>query len=82
MKFKLLSGDGELRPHVQAEKLPKSKKATGHRRVSAWLSSDEEVEAVAGFRVSECLASGKFFYVDDLVSGSADRSKGYGGGFF
>lgn len=36
------------------------------------------VKAVAGFRISECLAWGKFLYVDDLVTAEADRSKGYG----
>jgi GNAT superfamily N-acetyltransferase len=40
---------------------------------------DGEVKAVAGFRISECLAWGKVLYVDDLVSKSGERSKGYGG---
>ena len=34
--------------------------------------------AVAGFRVGENLAWGRFLYVDDLVTLSAHRSKGYG----
>lgn len=38
----------------------------------------EEVKAVAGFRVSECLAYGKFLYVDDLVTQESNRSQGYG----
>ncbi len=44
--------------------------------------NDGEVKAVAGFRISECLAWGKFLYVDDLVAKSSDRSKGYGGTLF
>ncbi|HEY9659827.1 MAG TPA: GNAT family N-acetyltransferase, partial [Allocoleopsis sp.] len=36
------------------------------------------VVGVAGFRVSECLAWGKFLYVDDLVVLEAERSKQYG----
>lgn len=44
--------------------------------------SDGGVRAVAGFRVSECLAWGKFMYVDDLVSKDGERSKGYGGELF
>lgn len=34
--------------------------------------------AVAGYRLSENLAWGRFLYVDDLVTDSAARSRGYG----
>jgi GNAT superfamily N-acetyltransferase len=51
----------------------------GYKLAYVW---DGEVKAVAGFRISECLAWGKFLYVDDLVSKSSDRSKGYGGALF
>ena len=44
----------------------------------AYLQVDELVLAVAGFRISESLAWGKFLYVDDLVSKSGMRSQGYG----
>jgi GNAT superfamily N-acetyltransferase len=47
-----------------------------------YLQVDETVQAVAGFRISESLAWGKFLYIDDLVSKSGDRSKGYGGELF
>lgn len=40
------------------------------------------MKAVAGFRISECLAWGRFLYVDDLVASANDRSKGYGGTLF
>jgi GNAT superfamily N-acetyltransferase len=40
--------------------------------------SANSVKAVAGFRLSECLAWGKFLYVDDLVTAEAERSQGYG----
>ena len=43
---------------------------------------DGEVKAVAGFRISECLAWGKFLYVDDFVAKSGERSKGYGTALF
>ncbi len=43
-----------------------------------YLPVDETIQAVAGFRISESLAWGKFLYVDDLVSKSDNRSKGYG----
>jgi GNAT superfamily N-acetyltransferase len=43
-----------------------------------YLRADGIVRAVAGFRISESLAWGKFLYVDDLVSRSDSRSQGYG----
>ncbi len=48
----------------------------------AYLQADEIVRAVAGFRISESLAWGKFLYVDDLVCRSEDRSQGYGAELF
>ena len=73
----------ELRPHVSAEefvpRVRRQMEAAGYRL--AYLS-DGGVKAVAGFRVSECLAWGKFVYVDDLVSKEGERSKGYGGRLF
>ena len=73
----------ELRPHlVPDEFLPRVKKQTeiaDYKLAYVW---DGEVKAVAGFRITECLAWGKFLYVDDLVAKSSDRSKGYGGALF
>jgi GNAT superfamily N-acetyltransferase len=45
----------------------------------AYLESEGEVCAVAGYRVLESLFSGKFLYVDDLVTSQCDRSRGFGG---
>ena len=73
----------ELRPHVkQDEFLPRVKKQAEMADYKLAYVWDGEVKAVAGFRVSECLAWGKFLYVDDLVSKSSDRSKGYGAALF
>jgi GNAT superfamily N-acetyltransferase len=73
----------ELRPHVPAEgfvpRVRRQMEVAGYKL--AYLS-DGGVKAVAGFRVSECLAWGKFVYVDDLVSKEGERSKGYGGQLF
>jgi GNAT superfamily N-acetyltransferase len=38
-----------------------------------------EVRCVAGYRVVEFLAYGRFLYVDDLVTAEDARSTGYGG---
>lgn len=74
----------ELRPHVSAgEFVPRVKRqmeTAGYKL--AYLADGDEVKAVAGFRVSACLAWGRFVYVDDLVSKEGERSKGYGGQLF
>ena len=70
----------ELRPHVSADDfLPRVRRQVQTAGYKLAYVRDDEVKAVAGFRISECLAWGKFMYVDDLVSKSDDRSKGYGG---
>lgn len=45
----------------------------------AFLESEGEVCAVAGYRFLESLFSGKFLYVDDLVTRESGRSCGFGG---
>ena len=45
----------------------------------AFLESDSEVRAVAGYRYLESLFSGRNLYVDDLVTRDSDRSRGFGG---
>jgi GNAT superfamily N-acetyltransferase len=75
----------ELRPHLQADLfLPRVKKladTTGLRLVC--LLDGGEVKAVAGFRIGEWLAfDGKYMEIEDLVTKSGERSKGYGGELF
>ena len=73
----------ELRPHVTEEEfLGRVQRQTALAGYRLAFAIDDEVKAVAGFRISECLAWGKFLYVDDLVSKSDQRSKGYGGALF
>ena len=70
----------ELRPHVQPDEfLLRVKRQVEIAGYKLAYVTDGEVKAVAGFRISECLAWGKFLYVDDLVAKSEERSKGYGG---
>jgi GNAT superfamily N-acetyltransferase len=45
----------------------------------AFLESENQVRAVAGYRFLESLFSGKFLYIDDLVTRESDRSRGFGG---
>jgi GNAT superfamily N-acetyltransferase len=73
----------ELRPHLQAEEfLVKVKRQSERADYKLAFLTDGEVKAVAGFRISEGLAWGKFLYLDDLVAKGVERSKGYGGALF
>jgi len=45
----------------------------------AFVEANGEIRAVAGYRFLESLFSGKFIYVDDLVTRDRDRSQGFGG---
>src|SRR5437016_9473283 len=49
------------------------------RYLLAFLEFDGEIRAVAGYRFLESLFSGKFLYVDDLVTREDARSRGFGG---
>jgi GNAT superfamily N-acetyltransferase len=73
----------ELRPHLRADEfLARVKKQAEIADYKLAYVLDGEVKAVAGFRISECLAWGKFLWVDDLVAKDGERSRGYGGRLF
>ncbi len=81
---KCFSVMAELRPHlVEKDFLSRIKRqqATDKYKLT-FLESENEIKAVAGFRTGECLAWNKFLYVDDLVTKSGERSKGYGQALF
>ena len=73
----------ELRPHVSPDeflrKVKRQSEIAGYQLV---YLTDGEIKAVAGFRISEWLASGKYLEIEDLVSKSGERSKGSGGQLF
>ncbi len=69
----------QLRPMLTAEKFVEQvavQQAEGYEL--AYLEHGEAVVCVAGFRVIHVLWSGKTFYVDDLVTDEAQRSRGHG----
>jgi len=73
----------ELRPHIQRDEfLPLVKRLTEIAGFQLAYLTDSEVKAVAGFRISEWLASGKYLEIEDLVAKTDERSKGYGGELF
>lgn len=70
----------ELRPHLKAESFVERvlrQQAQGYRL--AFVEEDGKVQACAGYRLSESLSWGRFMYVDDLITASAARSRGFGG---
>lgn len=73
----------ELRPHLRRDEfvptVRRLAEVAGYRL--AYLD-DGGVKAVAGFRISEWLAGGRYLEVEDLVAAEGERSKGYGGELF
>ena len=71
----------ELRPHFHdADKfIERVQRQQRDGYLVAFVEADGEIRAVAGYRFLESLFSGKFIYVDDLVTREVDRSSGFGG---
>ena len=69
----------ELRPHIAEETFVAKVRELEHAgyRLACLTESGTPV-AVAGFRLGENLAWGRFLYVDDLVTLSEHRSRGHG----
>jgi len=69
----------ELRPHLEVEAfvhIVKRLQKDGY--ALAFLEDSGQVASVAGFRIIRALFCDRFLYVDDLVTLSTERSKGYG----
>lgn len=69
----------ELRPHISEAQFlcrVRRQEKAGYRL--AYVQALNSVVAVAGFRLGENLAWGRFLYVDDLVTLAEHRSKGCG----
>ena len=74
----------ELRPHfTDRKKFVEQVRRQQHDGYElAFIEAGGEFRAVAGYRFLESLYSGRFMYVDDLVTRARDRSAGYGGKLF
>ena len=69
----------QLRPHLeQAKFLEQVRYQMKERYQLVFLKIEEQTLAVAGFRISTCLALGNFLYIDDLVVDEFNRSHSYG----
>jgi GNAT superfamily N-acetyltransferase len=73
----------ELRPQIsRADFLPLVRRlAAGNGFRIAYLE-DGAIQAVAGYRVAEWLAGGRYLEIEDLVTTAGARSRGYGGELF
>lgn len=71
----------ELRTHIAIEEefLDRVARQQKEGYLLAFVESEGEIRAAAGYRFLESLFSGKNLYVDDLVTREQDRSRGYGG---
>jgi predicted GNAT superfamily acetyltransferase len=49
----------------------------GYRVLASFDDGDRDAAAVAGFRIEEKLAWGRFLYVDDLVTAANRRGRGH-----
>jgi ribosomal protein S18 acetylase RimI-like enzyme len=73
----------ELRPHIQSDEfLPLVRRLAEIADFQLAYLTDGEIKAVAGFRISEWLAGGRYLEIEDLVVKSEQRSRGYGSEIF
>lgn len=69
----------QLRERLAAEEFEKRVAEEAHEGYKlAFLESESQIVAVAGFRIYHMLATGKTMYVDDLVTDANARSQGFG----
>lgn len=70
----------ELRPHLKDEasfiEQVQRQHKNGYHLVA--LYEGNKVSALVGYRFLETLAWGKFIYIDDLITHTISRKKGYG----
>ncbi|MGI8604398.1 MAG: GNAT family N-acetyltransferase [Verrucomicrobiales bacterium] len=74
----------ELRPHLEVEEFVRQveRQRREHGYALVLLESEGVIRAVAGFRLCECLAWGRFLYVDDLCTRASDQRRGFGSWLF
>lgn len=70
----------ELRPHLSPEaffnQVKRQQNESGYNLV--YLEEEAQIRSVAGFCIRESLAWGRHMNIDDLVTRTGDRGKGYG----
>jgi GNAT superfamily N-acetyltransferase len=69
-----LEGEAEFAEHVDGVLRP-----GGYRLIGAFLPDREQAVAVAGFRLGDSLAWGRYLYIDDLSTAPQARRQGHAG---
>lgn len=74
----------ELRPHFKSadEFFTQVKRQCENGGFQLVYLEEKGIKAVAGIRIGEWLARGKYLEIEDLVTASNSRSSGYGGKLF
>jgi GNAT superfamily N-acetyltransferase len=73
----------ELRPHIAADEfVPLVRHLHEVAGLELAYLDDGGVRAVAGFRIGEWLAGGKYLEIEDLVTAEGVRSRGHGSALF
>jgi GNAT superfamily N-acetyltransferase len=73
----------ELRPHIKSDEfLERIKRLNRNAGYQLVYLQDGDIKSVAGIRINEWLAGGRYLEIEDLVSKSGERSKNYGGELF
>jgi GNAT superfamily N-acetyltransferase len=73
----------QLRPHItEAAFTPLIERLAKLTGLELAYVDDNGIQAVAGYRVSEWLAGGRYLEIEDLVTADGARSKGHGGRLF
>jgi GNAT superfamily N-acetyltransferase len=73
----------ELRPHLSQDAfIAQVLRQLSFDYTLVFLEAEDQIRSVAGYHISECLAWGKFLYIEDLVTRQVDASIGFGGLLF
>jgi len=73
----------QLRPHLAAEDfVPLVRRLQAVAGFQLAYLEDKGVKAVAGFRINEWLAAGRYLEIEDLVTDAEERSQGRGAALF
>lgn len=74
----------ELRPKITREEFVPLVNDLAARQgfKLVFLAVEGDIRAVAGYRIAEWLANGRYLEIEDLVTASAWRSRGHGGELF
>ena len=69
----------QLRPHLTQDRFVEQverMRRGGYQMLA--VAEEDVIRALAGYRIGEMLAYGRFLYVDDLITDESGRSRGFG----